>query len=169
MAKTSLTKDNFYRWMCVCVCVCAVIRSTLWISIEYVELKIGGKFLNECGLSTVGLEISLPFQSHVIYMFSFQFFPFDFEPCASDVDFCIYLSVCCQSVCFSSLFCVFRALFSLSEYWNAETKVDRITQPILLKRNQKVLRSPRKYNIGMYFAWVLNVINSFRLFIAMDL
>lgn len=99
------------------MCVCAVIRSTLWISIEYVELKIGGKFLNECGLSTVGLEISLPFQSHVIYMFSFQFFPFDFEPCASahawmwTSAYIWVCAVCCQSVCFSSFFVCFGRSF----------------------------------------------------------
>lgn len=78
-----------------------------------------------------------PFKVTLFICFRFNFFRLILNHVLRPMRACelvtIYLSVCCQSVCFSSLFFVFWALFSSL---NIETKVDRITADIVEKKSK---------------------------------
>lgn len=114
--QTSLTKDNFYQWMC------AVIRSTLWISIEYVELKIEEIFWMNTDYRRSNSKSVYPFKVTLFMCFRFNFFfLLDFGSCVSalacivlvHMRICVCVCVRCQSVCFSSLFFCILGTFSL--------------------------------------------------------
>lgn len=64
--QTSLTKDNFYQWMC------AAIRSTLWISIEYVELR--ANFWMNADYRRSYSKSVYPFKVTLFICFRFNFF-----------------------------------------------------------------------------------------------